>query len=549
MFSRTAATLFVIVVAACGGGDTSGPTPTASVSGVVTAVGGGVIDGASVSIGSAIATTGPDGAFELRNLAVGSATIVTSAPGFDPMTESVPLVEGINVHDIVLAPTPTATVSGVVTDTAGAAVAGASVTVGSATATTGADGQFELQGLPVGPATITASAPGFDPVSGNVTLSDGMNVHEVVLTPTPTATVCGVVTDPSGAVIEGASVKFGSATATTGADGRYELANLRVGNTSVTTTALRFDSHSESVTLDQGANVHDVVLTPQTLFTHQNLVAYLPLGVAEYKAAIVFLPGLQDPSTGLPLDSRALVRGTPGWVCSIWCSPDERAAVRAQALELAGGNVALIGTTTLTDNPGSYDTLLQALTEFGTQSLHPELANVPIFFVGHSMGGCTSYGFSRIHGARVAGFLTMKGGCHNQGPALAAVGVPGHFLIGALDAQYRADNITGVFEAGRAAGAPWAISIDAFQHGPIVDFDLAFDWIDAVLTARLPLTPGGPLRSVTETAGWLGDRSSGAISTHACYASDPSSASWLPSQETALDWQRMAGGTVVVDDC
>src|SRR5918992_2509146 len=221
------------------------------------------------------------------------------------------------------------------------------------------------------------------------------------------------------------------------------------------------------------------------LSTYQNAVAFLPTGDSEYKAAIVFLPGLRDPATGNDLDSRALVHGTPGGGCSIWCSPAERAEVRSRALKLAGGNVALVGTTTLVDNPASYETLLRALSDFATQSQHPELANIPIFFVGHSIGGCTAYGFSRVHGARVAGFLTMKGGCHNPGPAAAATGVPGYFLIGALDEQYRRENITAVFEAGRAAGAPWVLSIDPFQHGPMVDFDRMFDWIDAALAARV----------------------------------------------------------------
>ena len=285
------------------------------------------------------------------------------------------------------------------------------------------------------------------------------------------------------------------------------------------------------------------------LFTYGNAVAYLPTGIAQYKAAIVFLPGLRDPGTGLPLDSRGIVTGTPNGGCSIWCSPAEKAEVRSRARQLAGGNVALIGTTTLEDNPGSYETLLQALANFGTQSQHPELANIPIFFVGHSMGGCTAYGFSRVHGARVAGFFTMKGGCHSPAPAAAAASVPGHFLIGAQDEQYRAQNITGVFEAGRAAGAPWAISIDPYQHGPILDFDLMFDWIDAVLAARLPPATGGPLSAMTVTDGWLGDRSNGAISSYACFTSTRWSASWLPSEATALDWQRMAGGTVVVGGC
>ncbi len=369
------------------------------------------------------------------------------------------------------------------------------------------------------------------------------------LPPAATATVSGVVRAATGAVIEGASVKIGGATTTTGADGRFELEKLPVGNATIVTGAPRFDPRSESVSLAAGANVHDVVLTPQTLFTYQNAVAYLPPGIAEYRAAIVFLPGLRDPATGNPLDSRGLVRGTPEGTCSIWCLPDERAEVRKRALELAGGNVALIGTTTLLDDAASHAKLLEALSEFGTQSLHPELANVPIVFVGHSMGGCTAYGFSRVHGARVAGFLTMKGACHTTGPASAAAHVPGYFLIGALDEPHRRDNITAVFEAGQAAGAPWAVSIDPFDHRPILDFDLMFDWIDAVLTARLPATPGAPLRAVTEADGWLGSRSSGAISTYACYGPARSSASWLPTRETALNWQRMAGGTVVVSAC
>ncbi|HST59340.1 MAG TPA: carboxypeptidase-like regulatory domain-containing protein, partial [Longimicrobium sp.] len=347
----------------------------------------------------------------------------------------------------------------------------------------------------------------------------------------------------------GASVSIGSATSTTGADGRFELRNVRAGAATVTTSAPRFDPRVQSISLNEGANVHDVVLDPQTLFTHQNLVAYLPTGVAEYKAAIVFLPGLRDPVTGNSLDSRALVRGTSELQCSIWCLAGERTHVRTRALELAGGNVALVGATTLVDDPASYGTLLQALSDFGTQSLHPELANIPIFFVGHSMGGCTAYGFTRVHGARVAGFLTMKGACHNTGPALAAGDVPGYLLIGGVDELYRRENITAVFEAGRAAGAPWAVSIDPYDHRPIADFDLMFHWIDAVLAARLPLTAGGPLRPMTETAGWLGNRSTGAISTYACYSSTRSSASWLPSRTTALNWQRMAGGNVVVSSC
>jgi pimeloyl-ACP methyl ester carboxylesterase len=367
--------------------------------------------------------------------------------------------------------------------------------------------------------------------------------------PSETAAVSGVVRAAGGAAIEGASVRIVSATTTTGADGRFELRNLPVGSATMAASAPRFDPRTESITLTAGSNVHDVELAHQTIFAHQNVVAYLPPGRPEYRAALVFLPGLRDPATGNPLDSRGLVSGAAGGTCAIWCSPAEKAEVRRRALELAGGSVALVGTTTLVEQPASYATLLQSLSAVGTEGGHPELGSVPILFVGHSMGGCTAYGFSRVHGARVAGFITMKGACHDTGPAASAASVPGYFLIGGLDAPYRRDNITAVFEAGRAAGAPWAVSVDALGHDPMADIDQMFDWMDAVLAARLPATPGAPLRAMTEAAGWLGNRSTGAISSYACYGAARSSASWLPSQATALNWQRMAKGTVVVSAC
>jgi pimeloyl-ACP methyl ester carboxylesterase len=451
-------------------------------------------------------------------------------------------------------------IRGTVTDNTGATVANAAVALtGSAqaarTTNSGADGVYTFTDVPSGTYTLAVTPPSGFAVgaagTASVTVAGGAQADApaIVLDRAPPATLSGVVRSATGAVVAGASVSVGSVTATTGADGRFELLNVPSGAATITTSAPRFDQRVESITLNEGANVHDVVLTQQTVFMHQNVLAYLPPGKAEYRAAIVFLPGLRDPSTGNPLDSRRLVGGTPGTGCSIWCVPPELEEVKRRSLELAGGNVALVGTTPLLDDPADYEKLLQALSQLGAQGLHPELASIPILFVGHSQGGCTAYGFTRAHAARVAGFVTMKGGCHNPGPPGAATTVPGFFLIGRLDAPHRTANITPVFEAGRAAGAPWSLSIDAFGHGPIVDFDLMFDWIGAVLTARLPATAGAPLRPMTETAGWLGNRSTGAIATYACYSSTRSSASWLPSRTTALGWQRMAGGTGVVSSC
>jgi N-acetylneuraminic acid mutarotase len=165
-----------MLVAACQGA-------TANVSGVVSAACGAVIEGASVSIGGETATTGTDGRFELRDLPVGSTTIVASAPGFNALSESIRLVEGNRVQDIELTPSATATVSGVVTSTTGAVIEGATVDLGGASATTGTDGRFEIQDQLVRSVTISASASGFAPRSESVCLSEGTSTHDVVLAP------------------------------------------------------------------------------------------------------------------------------------------------------------------------------------------------------------------------------------------------------------------------------------------------------------------------------------------------------------------------------
>jgi hypothetical protein len=108
-FATTLRTLAIalvtsILVAACGESDPSGPTATATMSGAVKSAVGAFIEGASVKVGSATATTGAGGRFELQNLPVGSATIITSAPDFDPRSQNVVLTAGNNTHDVVLTP-------------------------------------------------------------------------------------------------------------------------------------------------------------------------------------------------------------------------------------------------------------------------------------------------------------------------------------------------------------------------------------------------------------------------------------------------------------
>ena len=112
--------------------------------------------------------------------------------------------------------------------------------------------------------------------------------------PTATATVSGLVKAAlDGAVIEGATVRIGSATSTTGADGRFELRDLPVGTAAITTSAPGFEERAESVSLNAGTNAHDVVLTPTGVWELRTslLLNNSEMAVAEANGRLYLLGG------------------------------------------------------------------------------------------------------------------------------------------------------------------------------------------------------------------------------------------------------------------
>ena len=84
-----------------------------------------------------------------------------------------------------IAPAPSLpSVAGTVTSSAtGDPVAGAEVSIGAATATTGADGRFELTGLAAGPATLRCAASGFQDFETNITVPSGGLDRDIALMP------------------------------------------------------------------------------------------------------------------------------------------------------------------------------------------------------------------------------------------------------------------------------------------------------------------------------------------------------------------------------
>jgi hypothetical protein len=219
---------------------------------------------------------------------------------------------------------------------------------------------------------------------------------------------------------------------------------------------------------------------------------------------------------------------------------------------------------------GSDAAFQRSLTELGTLSEHPELANVPWAVWGHSGGGHWAGGMVLLHPERVAAAWLRSGV-----PALtAAEGKPKPYEIpdaackvpvmcnlgtheGVTDKNGRFAGVwPGVetfFHALRARGGLAAVSIDPLSsHDCGNQRYLAIPWLDSCLSARLPNQPGAPLQDIPAEAGWLAPLNPGeSVLTPAVpaadFKSDRLTSVWLPSQTMAVAWAQYMQDSAVSD--
>lgn len=168
----------------------------------------------------------------------GDYTLGATLAGYEPATVTFTVTNGATlVENLVLL--ALGAVSGTVRDTGGAAIATATVAVGTISAHTSAGGVYSLAGLTPGANLVAANAPGFDGVQVQVMISPGAHVvHDIALT-TASASVTGTVTRAdSGDTISGEQVAIlGAGTAVTAADGTYTVTHVPSGNLQATASA------------------------------------------------------------------------------------------------------------------------------------------------------------------------------------------------------------------------------------------------------------------------------------------------------------------------
>lgn len=102
-------------------------------------------------------TTDAQGVAELRGLAAGEWTIVVRATGYSSLSRTITIRAERVPQDLRLDLARGATIGGVVRDRYGRRVAGATVSIGSLSTLTDADGNFRLEDAPVGASQVEAA--------------------------------------------------------------------------------------------------------------------------------------------------------------------------------------------------------------------------------------------------------------------------------------------------------------------------------------------------------------------------------------------------------
>jgi len=222
-----------------------------AVSGTVLDAAGQPIAGATVTIGAATATTGPDGSYLFDTIPVGQHQAVLTVPAGYALTTApppftIPVGSQTPVTDQDFVVTANPTLSGTVnaSGAGGAGVGGVTVTAdgpgGPVSTVTAADGSYRFPRIPAGAYTVTVTPPDGLVVDGAGSLPVTVSTADVTgidFALSKTGDIGGTVLDADGAPIPGATITIDGPTTsavTTDASGAFGATDLLPGDYTIT---------------------------------------------------------------------------------------------------------------------------------------------------------------------------------------------------------------------------------------------------------------------------------------------------------------------------
>lgn len=222
---------------------------------------GTAVSGAPVNVSGGVipttltGTTNASGMYSTSWIPIGSYTVSSGS-----VTESATVNTGQTTTITLTQPSggpQTGTIAGTVTDSSGVALSGASVSAGTISATTQANGSYTLANVSAGSVTVTASMAGFQTATQNVMVTAGATTSaNFALVPSNTSAgvVTGKITNISnGAALSGATVKWNTMAVSSSSTGIYTMSNVTSGNQTLTASATGYLARSNTVTVTGGA--------------------------------------------------------------------------------------------------------------------------------------------------------------------------------------------------------------------------------------------------------------------------------------------------------
>ena len=227
------------------------------------------ITGATITFSGAktyVLKSNNDGIFENTNIDVGTYNVLIEKVGYMSI-QSVVSLHSNTISEFgtltMQQPDPTittASIEGIVTDTAGIGLSNVNVSVKDQNTTTDSQGNYHIEGIEAGAISISINADNYYPAVASVDALAGQNiVFSPQLMLIPEASMSGVILDANSSLpIKDALITLnGSSTESvlTDIDGKYEIKPLNIGELTISATKDGYDSVSAISNIKSGTKL------------------------------------------------------------------------------------------------------------------------------------------------------------------------------------------------------------------------------------------------------------------------------------------------------
>jgi predicted esterase len=246
---------------------------------------------------------------------------------------------------------------------------------------------------------------------------------------------------------------------------------------------------------------------------------------APHNGLLLWLPSLSVPVKGLVVMGNGANLDDRHW--ALW----EDLQAFAAANHLA---VMATGELSWAVEAGEGDRILAGLKSLAEQSGRAELESVPVYFMGHSLGGGMAMDFNKWRPKRTAAFVSSHGITVVRSLPERARQNPGILTAGEVDPKVPPERVEAAFKSVRAEGAKVCLVMEQGENHPMGAGSMPF----FIFFLQHVIAPGRGGAWLADNATWKSGITR--IAPAEKYEGDTNLASWLPDQDVAYVYRGIA---------